>query len=149
MTKNYWHSVDAHFHDGAGRGLQSVLPLKAGKNTFMTKYNVLEVWFPRTHDQKLLTLRWRSFCHGCIHNLQSINLAQAIIHIVLAAFLAFSFTFFLIATLRFNDTEIYIIIISKISCLSVTARHQVQDHSICCFVFKMNVSRITTQQIVY
>jgi len=41
--------------------LQSVLPTKAAKNTSMTDYNLWEVWFPRTHDQKSLTLRWRSF----------------------------------------------------------------------------------------
>ena len=61
MTKNRWCSVDAHFHDGAGRVLQSVLPIKAAKNSFLADYNLLEVWFPRTHDHKLLTLRWRSF----------------------------------------------------------------------------------------
>jgi len=61
MTKNRWRSVDAHFHDGAGRVLQSVLPIKAAKNTFMTDYNLSEVWFPRTHDHKSLTLRWRTF----------------------------------------------------------------------------------------
>jgi len=61
MTKNHWPSVDAHFDDGAGRVLLSILPIKASKNTFMTKYDLSEVWFPRTHDQKSLTLRWRSF----------------------------------------------------------------------------------------
>jgi len=104
MTINRWHSVDAHFHHGAGRVLLSVLPIKAAKNSFVTDYNLSEVWFPRTHDQKSLTLRWRSFCHGCIHNMQSFILAQSIIHFVLAAFLAFSLTFFLITTLFFNNT---------------------------------------------
>jgi len=61
MTKNCLLSVDAHFHDGAGRVLQSVLPIKAGKKHFMTYYNLSEVWFPKMHDQQLLTLRWRSF----------------------------------------------------------------------------------------
>jgi len=61
MTTNRWRSVDAHFHDGAGRVLLFVLPIKAGKNTFMTKYDLSEMWVPRTHDQKLLTLRRRSF----------------------------------------------------------------------------------------
>jgi len=61
MTKNHWLSADAHFHDGAGRVLQSALPIKAGKNYFMTYYNLSEVWFPKMHDQKSLTLRWRSF----------------------------------------------------------------------------------------
>jgi len=152
MTKNCWLSVEASFHDGAGRVLLSVLPIKAAKSWFMTDYNVLEVWFPRTHDQKSLilrwcsfsrwgmegiaicfaykgvrnyfvtdyklsevwfprshdqkswTLRWRSFCNGCIHNMQSFNLTLSIIHIVLAAFLAFSFTFVWITTLFFNNT---------------------------------------------
>jgi len=104
MTTNRWRSVDAHFHNGAGRVLQSVLPIKAAKNTFMSNDNLSEVWFPRTHDQKSLTLCWRSFCHGCILKMQSLNLAQFIIHVVLAVFLAFSFTFFLITTLFFNNT---------------------------------------------
>jgi len=64
MTKNCWLSVDAHFHDGAGRVFQSVLPIKAGKNYFMTYYNLLELWFHKMHDQKSLTLHWRSFHDG-------------------------------------------------------------------------------------
>jgi len=56
MTKNCWRSVDTHIHDGAGRVLQSVLLIKAANNSFMTDYNLSEVWFPRTHDQKSLTL---------------------------------------------------------------------------------------------
>jgi hypothetical protein len=104
MTKNRWCSVDAHFHDRAGRVLLSGLPIKAANESCMTDYNLSEMWFPRTHDQKSLTLCWRSFCHGCIHNMQSSNLVQSIIHIVLAVFLAFSSTFFLITTLFFNNT---------------------------------------------
>ena len=61
MTKNCWRYVDAHFHDGAGRVLQSVFPIKAAKNSFMTDCSLLEVWFPRTHYQKSLTLHWRLF----------------------------------------------------------------------------------------
>jgi len=102
------------FIDGAGRVLQSVLPMKAAKNSFITNDNLSEVWFPRTHDQKSLMLCWRSFCHGCILNMQSLNLAQFIIYVVLAAFLVFSFTLFLITTLFCNNTWIYITIISKI-----------------------------------
>ena len=41
--------------------LQSVLPLKAANHSSMTDYNLSEVWFPRMHDQKSLTLRWRTF----------------------------------------------------------------------------------------
>jgi len=36
--------------------------------------------------------------------MQLFNLAQSIIHIVLAAFLVFLFTFFFITTLFFNNT---------------------------------------------
>jgi len=152
MTKNCWCSIDAHFHDGAWRVLQSVLPSKAAKNCGMTEYNQFAVWFPRTHDQKLLTLcwcwfsrwvrdcvvvilrkkaantwilhnnerinfelpdlydlqlltlPWCSFFHGCIYHMQSFYLVQSIIHIVMAAFLAFLFTFLLITTLFFNNT---------------------------------------------
>jgi hypothetical protein len=103
MTKNHWRSVDPHFHGRAGRVLLSSLPIKAAKNSFLTDYNLSEVWFPRTHNKKSLTLRWYSFCHGCIHNLQSFNMAQSIIHILLAAFLAFSFTLFLITTLFIDN----------------------------------------------
>jgi len=61
MPKNRWRSVDAHYHDGAGMVLQSVLPIKAANNSFVTEYNLSEVWFRRMHDQKSSTLRWRSF----------------------------------------------------------------------------------------
>ena len=61
MTKNLWLTVEAHFQDGAGMVLQSVLPIKACKNYFMTYYNLSEVWFSKMHDQKSLTLCWRSF----------------------------------------------------------------------------------------
>jgi len=71
MTKNCWRSIDAHFHDGAGRVLLSVLPIKAAKNSFVTDYNLSEVWFLRKHDQKSLMLHWCLFCHGSIHNMQS------------------------------------------------------------------------------
>jgi hypothetical protein len=104
MNKNRWRSFKAHFHDGAGRVVLSILPIKGAKNSFVTDCNLSEVWFPRTYDQKFWRLCWRSFCHGCIHNTQSFNLVQFIIHIVLAAFLAFSYTFFLITTLFFNNT---------------------------------------------
>jgi hypothetical protein len=59
--QNCWHSVDTHFNDGSGRVLQSVLPIKAAKNYFMTDCSLSEVWFPSTQDQKSLTLCWRSF----------------------------------------------------------------------------------------
>ena len=181
ISQDAWPKiVDTHFHDGAGRVLRPVWPIKPAINTFMTAYDLSEVWCLRTHDhtsltthwrsfswwgmegiaiclpikaarnsllseynlsvvwfstmhdQTSLTLLWRSFCHGSIHNAEWSNLAQSIIHIVLAAFLVFSFTFFLITMLFFNNTLIYIIMICKIACLSVNARHQLQDRSIRC-----------------
>jgi len=47
----------------------------------------------------------------------------------LAAFPVFSFTFFLITTLFFSNTWICIMSVSKISCLSVNAHHQLPDRS--------------------
>jgi hypothetical protein len=73
MTKNRWCSVEAHFHDWAGRVLLSVLPIKAAKNCFVTDYNLSKVCFPTTHEQKSLMLRWHSFCHYCILNMEWFN----------------------------------------------------------------------------
>jgi len=61
IANTSWHSVDTHFPDGAGRVLQSVLPIKAAHNSCMNVCNLLAVWLPRSHDQKLLMLHWRSF----------------------------------------------------------------------------------------
>jgi hypothetical protein len=76
MTKNRWLSIDAHFHDGAGRVLLSVLPIKVGKNDCMTDYDLSDVWFPKMHDQKSLTRRWRAidahFHDGAGRVLQSV-----------------------------------------------------------------------------
>jgi hypothetical protein len=58
MTKNCWRSVDAHSHDGAGRVLLSVFRIKSAKNPFVTDYNILEMWFPRTHDQTIIDALW-------------------------------------------------------------------------------------------
>jgi len=52
MTNNRWRSIDAHFHGGAGRILQSFLRIKVIEKSFMTDYNLLKVWFRMTHDQK-------------------------------------------------------------------------------------------------
>jgi len=42
MTRNRRLSVDAHFHDGAGRVLQSGLPIRTANNDFMTDNNISE-----------------------------------------------------------------------------------------------------------
>jgi hypothetical protein len=61
MTKSRWRSIDAHFRDGAGRELHSVLPIKRAKNSFRTNNNRSEMWFPTMQNQTSLTLCWRSF----------------------------------------------------------------------------------------
>jgi len=48
------------------------------------------------------------------------------IHIVLAAFQAFSLTFFLITTLFLDNRYKYVMIITKILCHSINARHHLQ-----------------------
>jgi len=60
-TNNRWHCVDAYIHDGTGTVLQSVLPKKKGKNSFMKVCNLSAVWLPRTHHPKSLRLHWRWF----------------------------------------------------------------------------------------
>jgi len=60
MTNNHWHSVDAHFQDGAWRVSQTVLIIKAARCAFISVSNLSTVWLPRTQDQKLLMLCWRS-----------------------------------------------------------------------------------------
>jgi hypothetical protein len=75
MTKNRWRSVDAHFHDGAGSVSLFLLPIEAANTLFMVIDNLSPPRLSKIHDQELLTLRWCSFCHGCIHNIQSFNLA--------------------------------------------------------------------------
>jgi len=40
MTRNGWRSIDAHFHDGAGNVLQSLLPITAANSLFMTIRNL-------------------------------------------------------------------------------------------------------------
>jgi len=105
ISQDTWPTfVDTHFPDGAERVSVTFLPMEAANNSIMTVGNQLAAWLPRKHDQESLTLRWCSFCHGCIHYMQSFGLVWSIIHIVLVAILVFSFTFFLITTLFFNNT---------------------------------------------
>jgi len=75
MTKNHWRSVDAHFYDVAGSVLLSLLPIKAANTSFMTICNQSSPRLPKIRNQASLMLRWRSFCHGCIHIMQSFHLA--------------------------------------------------------------------------
>ena len=56
-----WHSVDAHFEDGAGSVSLSLLPIKAVNNQFMTMCNLSPPRLHMIHDQQSLTFRWRLF----------------------------------------------------------------------------------------
>jgi len=75
MTKNGWRSIDAHCHDGAGSVSLSLLSIKAASTSFMTSCNLSSPRLLKIHDQESWTLRWRSFCHRCIHNMESFDLA--------------------------------------------------------------------------
>ena len=72
-TKNRWRSVDAHFPDVAGSVSHSLFSIQAANTSFMTICNWLPTRLPKIHDQGSSTLRWRSFCHGCIHHMQSFD----------------------------------------------------------------------------
>ena len=61
MTNNRWRTVDTPCQDGVESVLQSVMPIKAAKNSFMTHCNLSAVWLNRTNDQKSLTVCWCSF----------------------------------------------------------------------------------------
>jgi len=60
-TYNRWHSIDAHFHDGAGSVSLSCLRIKAANDLFMTICNLSPPRLPKIHLQELLTLRWHPF----------------------------------------------------------------------------------------
>jgi len=72
VTNNRWRSIDTHLQDVAGSVWQSVWSIKAANNSFVTACNLLAVWIPRMHNQKLLILCWRSFSRCARESLASI-----------------------------------------------------------------------------
>jgi len=58
---NRWLSFDAHLQDGAGSMSLLFLPIKKANTSIMTICNQCPLWLPRMQDQKLFTLRSRSF----------------------------------------------------------------------------------------
>ena len=74
-TKNQWHSIDAHIQNGAGSLWLSLWPKEPADTTLKNSRKQSADRLQMMQDQKLLTLRWRSFCHGCIPNILSFNLA--------------------------------------------------------------------------
>ena len=53
--------VDAHFHDAAGSMPLFLWLTKVAHTPFITVCNLSQLWLPKMQNQKLLTLRWRSF----------------------------------------------------------------------------------------
>jgi len=74
-TQNHWHSVDAHIPNGAGSMWLFLLPKKPANTTFMNGRKQSPRRLPMMQEQKSLTLHWRWFCHGHIHNKLSCNSA--------------------------------------------------------------------------
>jgi len=54
------HSIDAHFHDGAGSVSLSFLPIKDGNTSIMCNHYQILFLLHDSQDQKLLTLCSRS-----------------------------------------------------------------------------------------
>ena len=63
MTKNHWHSSDSHFQHAVGSMSLQFLSIKMANTTIMYNHHQIHFWLPDLQDQKLLTLRWCSFCH--------------------------------------------------------------------------------------
>jgi len=103
-TNNCWRSVDTHFQDGAGSVMRSLLTIKHANTSIRYIHYQIAFWLPDLQHQKSLALRWRSFCHGHIHNISSLHLAEYIINNILTAFLSSSGTIFFITSLFFNNT---------------------------------------------
>jgi len=72
-TKNRWHSVDAHFQNGAGRLCLPLLPKNPANTPFMNGGNRSPLRLPMMQYQNLLTLCWRSYsgAYGSLFCVQS------------------------------------------------------------------------------
>jgi len=55
------HSVDTHFHDGAGSVSPSFLPIKDGYTSIRCNHYQIAFLLPDLPDHKLLTLHWCGF----------------------------------------------------------------------------------------
>jgi hypothetical protein len=71
ITKNRWPSIDAHFHDGAGSILNSLLPIKTAKTSFITICNLSPPRWLKMNNKESLKPHRRSFswlgreCFSC------------------------------------------------------------------------------------
>jgi len=58
MSHDCWHSIDAHFHDGAGSVSLSFLPMKDGNTSIMCIPYQIVFLLPDLQNQKSLPLCW-------------------------------------------------------------------------------------------
>jgi len=107
LTWNHWPTVDAHVQDGAGSVLLSLLHMKGDNTSIMCIHYEIAFLLSNLHDQKSLTLHWRSFCHGRSGNMDSFTLAYYINNGLVAAILSCWCTFSFLTTLFFNDAYKY------------------------------------------
>jgi len=70
-----WCSVDAQFRNWAGSVSHFLLPIKTACTSFMNLCDQLPCRVTILPSQTLLTLRWRSFCHRRIRNMEPFTLA--------------------------------------------------------------------------
>ena len=104
-------SLTLHWHSFSwwGREHFTIIFDYKGSEYFVYDYfqpiahNIIQDTWPRIVDPLLMLI-----CHGCIHNMDSFDLAYSIIHVDLEAFLVFLYTFFLITTLFYNNNYKYI-----------------------------------------
>jgi hypothetical protein len=53
-TKHLWHSIDAHFHDGAGSMSLSLCPTEAANHPFMISQSHSQLWLPIVQNHKIV-----------------------------------------------------------------------------------------------
>jgi hypothetical protein len=64
IAKYRWRSVDTHFQKRAVTVQHTFLPIKAANTPLITVSNNSQLRLVMMQNQKLLTLRWRSFSEG-------------------------------------------------------------------------------------
>jgi len=74
-TNNCWHSIDTHFQYEVGRVSLWFLPMMAANTLIMYNHDQINFELPDLHDLEVLTLCWWSFCHECMHIMQSFDSA--------------------------------------------------------------------------
>jgi len=60
-VKNHWHSIDAHYHYGAGNVALFLFPVRAANTLIMHSNDQIASEWPDLQDQKSWKLSWRSY----------------------------------------------------------------------------------------